>query len=225
MMLKGITTILLLAFLGIGLFVLIGKAKNRPAPLPVVVSRTSLYQCEGNYQFVIHQENGSLQLYLPEKTITLHRAKTASGRQYNNPQENTALWLKSGEARLTAAGMVRSCRDRPTLWDEASTTEDADFYASGNEPGWYATVSADTIEVVTDYGESRHIYPKPEAIPSETGHIISYEIEDDDNLFSLILENTPCRDSMSGLPYATTVRIQMNESNFTGCGKLLERSP
>jgi heat shock protein HslJ len=86
--------------------------------------------------------------------------------------------------------------------------------ARGNEPGWSLTIGDAEIKLVTDYGATRSTFPKP--APETSGDAARYVVADA-NLAITLLQR-PCADSMSGMFYPLTVRVERPEGVLSGCG-------
>ncbi len=86
--------------------------------------------------------------------------------------------------------------------------------ARGNEPGWSLTIDADSLELVTDYGQSRLAVaaPAPRAIPGGT----RYEAQNGDVIIEIM--DQVCRDGMSGMPYPQQVSVVYSGTTLRGCG-------
>ena len=84
----------------------------------------------------------------------------------------------------------------------------------GNEPGWSVTIGADAIELVTDYGATRSMFPKP--APETSGDVTRYVVADQDLTITLI--ERPCADTMSGMFHPLTVTVERPEGVLSGCG-------
>jgi heat shock protein HslJ len=84
----------------------------------------------------------------------------------------------------------------------------------GNEPGWSVTIGPAEIELVTDYGAKRTVFPKPP--PEVSGHRTRYAIPERDVVITLV--GRPCADTMSGMFYPSTVTVETAEGVLSGCG-------
>lgn len=87
------------------------------------------------------------------------------------------------------------------------------FTAIGQEPGWTLTLTPDGTRLVSDYGQSRVSFetPPPVTLGGETRYDLSEDV-------TLIINDKPCQDVMSGAPYPKTVTIKRPQGDLMGCG-------
>ncbi|MGQ0558195.1 MAG: hypothetical protein ACT4OE_01205 [Sphingosinicella sp.] len=82
----------------------------------------------------------------------------------------------------------------------------------GQEPGWNLTISADRIDYLGDYGETRISVRRPDPIARqggrrfETGRLV------------IDIVNLRCNDDMSGHGYTDQVTVSADGRTVTGCG-------
>lgn len=105
-------------------------------------------------------------------------------------------------------------------WD-AARRAGAGFRAVGNEPGWTVEVYPDSLVFVTSYGREHYRFPDYTANAAEP---FVYEASADGHAISVTLADTPCQDTMSGMPFDTTVTIVFDEQTLRGCGRSLRDS-
>jgi heat shock protein HslJ len=86
--------------------------------------------------------------------------------------------------------------------------------ARGNEPDWSARIAVDHIELVTELGTRRSVHRLPPAPRSPEG----WQAEAEDGQIGIRVSPSLCRDSMSGMPYPLTVRIEHAGRTLQGCG-------
>ena len=133
----------------------------------------------------------------------------ASGAKFEAPADpGTWFWSKGETALVSIAGeLLPECR-------LAVPRPEQPFRARGNEPGWHVDIARGRIVLVTDYGAERREAPLP-AAEFEPGAVL-YEVAAWDALIRI--EDTPCRDTMTGMPYPKTVTVELAERTLRGCG-------
>ena len=96
----------------------------------------------------------------------------------------------------------------------ATAVENASFQARGNEPGWMLKINGDKLLLSLDYG-TREIEAKLPT-PVRTDDTRTYQLHEQD--LSIRISEHLCNDSMSGMPYPSTVVLELEERRLTGCG-------
>lgn len=95
--------------------------------------------------------------------------------------------------------------------------DNADFRATGNEPGWQMDIaSGDKILLVTDYGE--HSYEFPATRPDSSDGRKVYDVSAGGHHLTSMIEQKPCNDSMSGRAFVATVTVTIDGKKYRGCG-------
>ena len=182
------------------------------------------YGCGGEYRFVATMEHGreSVRLLLPDTTVTLPHVLSASGARYG--EGPYVYWSQGEEARLetperTFTGCVSD--EGGPAWREAKA-QGIRFRALGQEPGWILDVREDgAIDVEADYGEAvYHLPPADPEVDPGTGRT-TYRIETEAHRATIVIDEEPCRDAMSGWPYETTVSLTLDGREYRGCGRRL----
>ncbi|WP_372768229.1 hypothetical protein [Pseudoalteromonas sp.] len=64
------------------------------------------------------------------------------------------------------------------------------------------------------------IYFKYKA-PIELANSSQFNLAQNDNLLTFEISNTPCRDTMSGQVFSSSVKGKLNGKPFNGCGRAL----
>lgn len=97
----------------------------------------------------------------------------------------------------------------------------ADYWATGNEPGWTLELYRDRIVFVTDYGAS--CYEASVGAPaSETGGAATiYSGTTDGQELVVTIRYERCTDSMSGESFEGTVEVRLGDHRYRGCGQPL----
>jgi uncharacterized membrane protein len=186
-----------------------------------VNTKTYVYECEEDYVFTARIEGETAWLFLPGKTINLPHVPSGSGARYSS--DKGLFWSKGQKAVLEIGGKrYRGCRNNPAVavWED-SKLNGADFRAMGNEPGWILEIFHEKIVFISDYGESRLEAPTPEASSDAKSGLTTYDTRADGRRLEIVLEGRPCRDTMSGQTFQTTVIVRIDEKEYMGCGRAL----
>lgn len=194
------------------------SASRRPATAP---DTTLVYECEGGFSFVTAIRRDTAWAFLPSGTTPLPHVPAASGARYSDG--SVVLWSHGDQATIELpSGPARMCRnDRArAIWEHAKLSG-VDFRAVGNEPGWHVEIAADSIRLVTDYGARSRVIPTPEPrTDTITGRTVYRAVTDGDPV-EILLELAPCRDTMSGERFETTVAVLLEGRTLRGCGRAL----
>lgn len=169
---------------------------------------TTVMRC-GETEIEIGAIDDHLRLDVDGKTIDLQPTPAASGAKFAAQDDpETFFWSKGNSALVSLAGEpLPECV-------AAVPVEQAPFRARGNEPGWNMTMSGEQIDLSLDYG-TREIKAKlPE--PVETNGTRVYSLPEQ-NLSIRISEHL-CSDTMTGMPYPSTVELEIEDQRLTGCG-------
>jgi heat shock protein HslJ len=70
------------------------------------------------------------------------------------------------------------------------------------------------MTLVTDYGASRVVVPRPAARPVAGGHVLDAEAHG----IGVRVENGICRDTMTGQPFPDSVTVTASGRDLAGCG-------
>jgi len=184
--------------------------------------QTFVYECPDDFSFVARIETGKAWLFLPGNTIDLPQVPSTSGTKYSSGSDT--FWSKAEEAIIeTSKGKHAGCRNNRAraIWEHAKLNG-VDFRALGNEPGWYMEVSnRHDILLVTDYGQLTYRFTSAVIISMPHSRTTLYNASSNGNMIEVVIKGDPCRDSMSGEAFSTTVSVAVNDKRYTGCGKAL----
>lgn len=185
-------------------------------------ARTFVYECPDDYSFVARTENNKIWLFLPGTTIELPRVTAASGVKYSDGK--IIFWSKGNEALLqTADSRHTGCNNNPAraIWEHAKLNG-VDFRATGNEPGWYLEISNQRdILLVTDYGQTSYQFTSATLLSEPRAESAVYHARNRQDSVEIVITARPCRDTMSGAAFASTVSVMINDKQLAGCGKAL----
>lgn len=188
------------------------------APPPSVVA----FDCTDGQAVTVRFEDRSATLMLGENTLRLDQVPAASGAKYSNG--SATFWTQGREAILVLPGQAEtacSLQKEKSVW-EAARLRGVDFRAVGNEPGWYLEITfGKRILVAADYGNQRHSFPAPAEPPDPDAAQTTIRARTSEHTLEVVINNKPCRDSMSGERFETTVRATLDGRTFNGCGRSL----
>ncbi|HKY60214.1 MAG TPA: hypothetical protein VJP59_04305 [Gemmatimonadota bacterium] len=182
------------------------------------------YGCDREFRFVARVDpgGGSVRLVLPDTTISLPRMVSGSDTTFS---DGTFTYRAKGdEASIETPGAsFTGCvsDEGGPGWRDAAG-RGVDFRAVGQEPGWVLDIhDGDSIALTTDYGQAHFVFPpvRPE-VYTGAGRTV-YRIETEAHRATIVVLDEPCRDSMSGWPYETTVSMILDDREFDGCGRQL----
>jgi len=195
-----------------------GTAKTNTA-MPV---RTFVFECAEAYRFPVRIEGGRAWLFLTGQTISLPQVQAASGTKYSDGK--TTFWSIGDEARYeTPGGADYNCRNNRALaiWEHAKFNG-VDFRAVGNEPGWHLEITRGRkIVFVSDYGQRRYEFDTPEPESKAVQRTTLYRTGSGDHTLEVSITGQPCRDTMRGDRFESTVTVTLDNQTYRGCGKAL----
>ncbi len=183
---------------------------------------TFVFECAGDFSFVARIEGDAAWLFLPGRTIKLPRATADAGSSYANGSDRFA---HEGDTAVIETGMIRhsSCinnRGR-AIWAHAKLNG-VDFRATGNEPGWYLEIAnGQDILLVTDYGNNRYRFDSSSMTSDPHSRATTYSAGTAKNQLEIRIEGIPCKDTMSGEAFPTSVSVQLDDRHLSGCGRAL----
>ena len=184
--------------------------------------RTFVFECPNGYEFTARIEGQTAWLFLPGQTVSLPQVPSASGAQYSHGR--ITFWNKGDEARLEIGeDSHQKCVNNRAraIWEHAKLNG-VDFRAVGNEPGWHLELKrGGKILLVTDYGQSRYVFDTPRPQEDRETGITTYRVQNQEQDLEIQLQIRPCRDSMSGELFETTVTVKLDGRTFQGCGRAL----
>lgn len=93
------------------------------------------------------------------------------------------------------------------------------FRAVGNEPGWILEISSNDVLFLTNLGQDRTHFNVVKTFSEYNTR--EYEMHSKNNTLHVRIEKRRCQDTMVDRVYASTVYINFDGVNMTGCGKAL----
>jgi uncharacterized membrane protein len=140
----------------------------------------------------------------------IDRPGTGFAADYDGTVEINKIHLLSRERVGACRAQAAPATPGPARFD------DADFRATGNEPGWNLEIrEGRRIVLVTDYGASRVELALPEPIIGTEARTTRWDAGE----LTLEVIDRPCRDSMSGDWFEAEVVVTWKEKRLRGCGR------
>lgn len=195
------------------------RPATSPEPTPAVDSgETYVLVCDDQTAYTVHVGDAEASVFHPRGTLRLPALPAETAARYSNGIFD--LWIEGQRARLGEVGReLQRCRNdrRRAVWEKAKLAG-VDFRAVGNEPGWHLEIVAGgRIVLVADYGATRIERPLPQPMVDSDARTTRWEAGD------LVVEvsGRPCRDSMSGESFESTVTVTWGSQILRGCGRAL----
>jgi uncharacterized membrane protein len=179
---------------------------------------TYVFVCDEQTAYTVRVSRAEAWVFRPEGTLMLPAVPASKGAKYSDGAFE--LWINGQQAQLGESGSeLQGCRNdrRRAIWEKAKL-DGADFRAVGNEPGWNLEIlEGSRIVLVADYGASRVERPLPQPTIERDARTTRW------NAGELIVEviGRPCRDSMSGESFESTVVVTWGKQTLRGCGRAL----
>ena len=194
--------------------------QSAAAPLPLAADEAATYVfvCDEQTVYTVRTTGAEAWVFHPQATLLLSALPARTGAKYSDGAFE--LWIDGQQAQFGESGSeLQRCRNdrRRAVWEKAKL-DGADFRAVGNEPGWNLEIQAGSrIVLVADYGASRVELPLPQPTVDRDAGTTRWDAGD------LIVEviGRPCRDSMSGESFESTVVVSWGEQTLRGCGRAL----
>ncbi len=114
------------------------------------------------------------------------------------------------------AGLTQANDSTRTLPDSATAERSpkTPFRARGNEPGWMLEVSDAQLQLSLDYGARELEATLPAPVVTDVTRV--YQLPEQN--LSIRISEYPCNDSMTGMPYPSTVVLEFEDRRLSGCG-------
>ena len=179
---------------------------------------TYVFVCGDQTAYTVRTTGDEAWVIRPEGTLMLKAVPATAGAKFSDGAFE--LWIDGEQARLGESGSeLQRCKNdrRRAVWEKAKL-DGADFRAVGNEPGWNLEIlEGSRIVLIADYGASRVERPLPQPMTDQETRTTRWDTGE------LIVEviGAPCRDSMSGESFESTVVVTWGEQTLRGCGRAL----
>lgn len=158
-------------------------------------------------------------LYTQTEVHQMQHVPAASGAKYAD--ERLMVWVKGEEVLFEVDGQrVGPCQIsglQPIL--AKAWLSGGDFWAVGNEPAWNLVIGAERCILITDLGQTVQEFPglktgllDPRAPEGR------FDFESEGKKLTVEILPGRCTNTMSGEPFAVSVRIVLDEKEMTGCG-------
>jgi uncharacterized membrane protein len=189
-----------------------------PAPPASDGAATYVFVCDEQTAYTVRTTEAEAWIFRPEGTLMLPAVPDALGAKYSDGAFE--LWIDGQQAQFGESGTeLQRCRNdrRRAVWEKAKL-DGADFRAVGNEPGWNLEIlEGSRIVLIADYGASRVERPLPQPMIDQEARTTRWDAGE------LVVEviGVPCRDSMSGESFESTVVVTWGEQTLRGCGRAL----
>jgi len=204
------------------------RASAGDAPHPAAQRQRTHWTCDGmTFEAAFDIEGRRVELALPEGTLSLPLAISASGARYLDHRGNE-FWTKGDSGTLTREGGKKlDCvrQDAPPAtgspWADAKARGIA-FRAIGTEPGWMLEVGQGerpTLHAELDYGERVLDVAAMQPLSGLLGYVGTVA---DGARVRLVLERRACSDGMSDDTYPVAVQLEADDRSYRGCGRFLD---
>lgn len=160
----------------------------------------------------------SLTLTIEDKSYQLSQTESASGSKYVNQSNSISFWQKGDSATLEFNGQRFSNCEKVTVQQATASRNSIElpFTAIGNEPGWMLRMSAEQLELTTDYGKNTISLPTPQIKQILGGY--QFHTKNDAHSATLNVHKKLCYDSMTGRPFPAFVTLNLDGETLQGCG-------
>ncbi len=204
------------------------KQENSPTsgPTYVPVGERELFQIfsfdgtMGN-RYLAHFEGpeAGMTLYTHDEVRHLKRVEAASGEKFQD--DRLMVWLQSEQIIFQVDGKnVGPCHVsglQPIL--AKAWISGGDFWAVGNEPSWNLVMGRDRVFLITSQGETKEEFsglPAKAFNPRDPAG--TYVLANKEHELKVEIIQGLCTNTMSGEPFAVSVRLEIDGKTLTGCG-------
>ncbi len=202
------------------LMVTVGCGKKDEPGERTVFHLLSFDGIRGNrYLMHLHGPEGGATLYTQTEVHQMESVPSASGVKYAD--ERLMVWAKGEEILFEVDGQrVGPCKISSLQNILAKAwLSGGDFWAVGNEPAWNLVIGAERCLLITDQGQTVQEFPG-----LDTGRLDPrspegrFDFEADGKKLTVEILPGRCNNTMSGEPFAVSVRILLDDEEMTGCG-------
>jgi len=178
--------------------------------LPTTNTPPSRWQCGEQLVELRLGRGESARLQIGRETFDLEQVRVASGAKYQAADDpSTSFWTKGQRALLELHGQ---------RYPECALLKPRTqgLTAQGNEPAWRLDLDDQHLVLVTDYGRRRLEAPAPAPEAFADGR--RYRATTSEGTMVVTAQEAICVDTMSGMPYPTTVTVVLADRTLHGCG-------
>lgn len=195
-------------------------------PSSISADDVFVFDCNQDFAVTAYFTTDSVQLFLPDSTLSLPQITSASGAKYESEDGSSVFWTKGDEALLETGDVsFQSCKNNPQegVW-EAARLSGVNFRALGQEPGWVLEIGRNNnILYAHNYGQDTVKAPAPSPIIGvDDESAQSYQTRTEDHTLFIEIFNRPCSDAMSGFSFPATVEVTLDGNTLSGCGRWLQ---
>lgn len=185
-----------------------GATAPTGAAQPPAAFASSL-QC-GGHQASTGFDGDTMQLRLADERFALRQTRSGSGARYEAVDDpSTWYWNKGSRALVSVRG-----QDWPECRIVARGSQA--WRAVGNEPGWQLDLYGPQLRFGTADGRLQASGRVP--VPAVTAGTRRYAVGTDAGPLTATVAPKACTDTMSGMTYPDTVRVEFAGQTFSGCG-------
>ena len=171
---------------------------------PAAEDKIIVYHC-GTQPITADFSTKQLTLLVNDQQLTFVSEPAASGTRYFNADNNAQFWTKGDEGQLIIDNDIFPlCIKQGALPQQLS--------ARGNEPFWLLHRKGQNASLRRPSGDLDFT----QVSVSSNAEAGQWEVKLDRNS-TLTLEDKPCIDSMSGMPYPYAATLVHNNSELSGC--------
>ena len=120
--------------------------------------------------------------------------------------------------------MYLACKNNraKAIWEHAKLSG-VDFRALGNEPSWVLEiVNGNTIIFSTFFDRINvNVFKKPEPEVDQSAPKTRYKTKNELHNLIITISGKSCQDTMSGESFESSVKVELDNKLFIGCGRTL----
>ncbi len=172
------------------------------------------------YMMHFSESDSPSTLFTHNETLHLEPQPAASGAKYQG--DRIMVWIKGDDVLMEVDGKRIGPCTVSGLQSVISKAwlSGADFWAVGNEPSWNLIMGRDRVILFTEMGKKIMEFEgleKGALDPRKPYGLYSFTNDEQQELKIEILAGL-CTDTMSGEPFAVSVRIVLDGEEMIGCG-------
>ncbi|MCM5571227.1 META domain-containing protein [Burkholderiaceae bacterium FT117] len=186
---------------------------TRPAPAGERSARAEAFAVKlrcANRELTIGYAGEQMEMRVGGERFALRPVPAASGAKFEAQGDaTTVFWSRGQRAMVTLRGEA---------WPECRVVAHGSqaFRASGNEPGWRLEIYGPGLRFETADGDVRVFRRAGE--PVLAAGKTTWTVQAADGPLTATAADLRCADTMTGMPYPKSVRIEYRGKVFVGCG-------